>query len=136
MSTKDVKWANNGLKLDFDANGWAIFPTGQILQNAYNCSDLRDLLLTIVGTGTVNVYGSCQELPPDFSAASIITNSYVPITLADYSLADVKYSGGLGATVAASTKIVELDTNILTWIAIKRGAQDTCDVLLTLTNAQ
>ena len=131
---KDIKHIpSSGAALTFDAGtGFAINPQNETAI-AFS-GDFRDLLLTVVGTGTVIVYGSTQLNPPDFTAASTITNSYVPITLADYSIADTKYDGATGAVVASATMICELDTNLLTWIAIHRSA-DTVDVLLTETNA-
>ena len=132
---KDVKFIpSTGLKLTFDAiTGFAENPQGDTAI-AFS-ADFRDALITAVGTGTIKVYGSCQKNPPDFGAASTITNSWAAITLADYSLADTKYNGATGMTVAGSSMICELDINLLTWIAIHRSA-NTVYVLLTLTNAQ
>jgi len=137
MKDKDVVFIDNGGALTFNAgNGFAINPiAGAATQNAFAASDFRDILITAVGTGTVIVYGSTQKTPPDFSAASSITNSYVAITLADYSIANTYYNGASGVAVTGSTKIVELNTNLLTWVAFHRSV-DTVDVLLTITNAQ
>lgn len=138
MKDKNIQYENQGLALSFDAvTGFANFPTGQTLQTACAVGDWRDLLLTVSGTGTVKLYGSAQELPPDFTAPSTITNSYVPISLVDYSLvgAVAYYPGATGAIVAGATMLVEADTNLLTWIGIHRSA-NTVDVKLTRTNAQ
>ncbi len=134
---KDVKFFNNGNPLNFDIAGYAINPDNN---NAFFGADHRDLLITVVGTGNVLVLGSAQKLPPDFSSPSTITNSWVYITTADYSIPATFYAGNAGVTVSASTKLVELDTNELTWVAIFRtngeGEGDIVDVLLTETNAQ
>ena len=137
MKDKYVVFIDNGSALTFNAgNGFAINPfAGAATQNAFAASDFRDILITAVGTGTVVVYGSTQKTPPDFSAASSITNSYVAITLADYSIANTYYNGASGVAVTGSTKIVELNTNLLAWVAFHRSAE-TVDVLLTITNAQ
>ena len=133
MKNKVVTYVNKGIKLDFDpVTGFAINP---MLNTAVFSADYRDILLTAVGTGTVVVYGSCQKDPPDFTSASTITNSYVPIVLADYALVNTYYAGTAGITVAGATKIVELNTNLLTWVAFHRSV-NTVDILLTETDAQ
>jgi hypothetical protein len=130
---KDIKFINNSKPLVFNVGGFAIDPQSE---NAWFGGDFRDLVLTVVGTGTVKVYGSAQQLPPDFTLPSTISNSYTPIALADYSLAtNTILAGSAGVTVAGATKLVECNTNLLTWIAIERSA-DTVQVLLTETNAQ
>lgn len=130
MNPRIVKFIN----IEFDGSGYAINPfTGG---NAFAAADFIDAVLTVVGTGTIIVAGSAQEIPPDFSAASTITNSYTPIALADYSLATSPIlDGATGVVVAGVTKLVELNTNLLTWIGINRSV-DTVDVLLTETNNQ
>lgn len=130
MNPRIVKFIN----LEFDGSGYAINPfTGT---NAFTAADFIDAVLTVVGTGTVIVSGSAQELPPDFSAVPTITNSHTPIALADYSLATSQIlAGSAGVTVAGVTKLVELNTNLLTWIGINRSI-NTVDVLLTETNNQ
>lgn len=119
-----------GTSLTFDVGGYAIHP--DTLENAFAVPE-RNVVLTVVGTGNVVVYGSAQELPPDFSVASTITNSYVPIMLADYTTPSTYYAGGAGVTVAGTTAIVELNTNMITWIGIERSA-NTVEVLVTVTD--
>lgn len=123
-----------GAALTFDAGtGFAVNPDGKTA--IAFAADFRNQVLTVVGTGTVIVYGSTQKDPPDFTVASTITNSYAPIVLADYSIQNTYYNGAAGVTVAGATKIVELNTNVLTWVAIHRSA-GTVDVKLTETDNQ
>ena len=127
-----VNFIQEGGPLTFDAiTGFAINPFSN--QNCWDASNWRDLLLCIVGTGAVTVYGSIQKDPVDFSLASAASNSYAPIVLADYSLANTYYNGT--ATVAGATAILELNTNLLTWVAFQRNI-NTVEVLVTKTNAQ
>lgn len=131
MVPRDIKFLNNSEALAFDAvSGFAENDQGQ---TAWFGGDFRNLLITLVGTGTIIVYGSAQQNPPDFTAPSSITNSYTPIVLADYSLANTYYAGATGVTVAGATKIVELNTNLLTWFAIHRSA-NTVEALATETD--
>lgn len=136
MNPKDVKFLNQSGKagdpLVFDVSGFAIAPDGG---NAWAVADFMALVLTGVGIGTLKVLGSAQRLPPDFSSPSTILNSYAEMVLADYSVPGAYYSGSAGVTVSSSTKIVEVNTNLLTWIAITRSV-DTVDALLTETNNQ
>ncbi len=134
---KDIKFINQGVaddRLEFNLDGFAVNPD---TKDAWFGGDFRDIVMTLVGTGTVIVYGSAQRLPPNFAAASTISNSYAPIALVDYSLegSTAFIPGATGGTVANETKLFELDTNLLTWIAVKRSV-NTVDVLLTETNAQ
>lgn len=134
---KDVKWIpGTGAALTFDAiTGFAINPSNETA--IAFAADFRDVLLTVVGTGNVIVYGSTQKDPPDFTIPSTITNSYAAIRLNDYTTigAGSFLDGTTGITVAGATAIVELDTNLLTWCAIHRSA-NTVDVKMTITNAQ
>jgi len=123
---------NGGNKLTFNVSNFAVTTDGK---TAFQCTDFRNLLITVVGTGNVKIYGSCQKTPPNFSSPSTITNSYVPIVLADYSTPNTYYAGSAGVSVTADTAIVELNTNLLTWIAIERSL-NTVEVLLTETNNQ
>lgn len=124
MAQKDLKY--------IDQN--EIVFTGGFSQPFF-VGDQMTVLLTVVGTGNIVVHGSGQEFPPDFTTSSTITNSYVPVVLADYSIFNTYYNGGAGVTVAGSTAIVELNTNLLTWISLERVV-GTPDVLLTITNNQ
>lgn len=118
-----------GDKLTFDpGTGFAINPDGQ--SSICFTADHRNQLIGIVGTGTVTVYGSMQKAPVDFSAPSTIDNLYAVIVLADYSLASSNYVTSLSVT--GSTKIAELNTNLLTWIGIHRSGNGV-EVKLTQT---
>jgi hypothetical protein len=122
MPMKDVKFKTD---ITFDGG----------LSDPIAVSDWITCAITVVGTGNIVIHGSEQEAPPDFTAASTINNSHVEIMLADYTTPNLYYSGTAGVTVAASTAIVELNTNLLTWICIERTA-GTADVLVTYTNNQ
>ncbi len=129
---RDVKYIKSGEKLDFDAgSGFAINPQNETA--IAFAADFRNQVLTVVGSGTVIVYGSIQKTPPDFTAPSTIDNSYAPIVLADYSVQNTYYNGASGVAVSGSTKIVELNTNVLSWVAIHRSA-NTVEVKLTETD--
>ncbi len=133
-SQRDLKFINGGSKLTFDAGtGFAINPQSE--SAIAFAGDFRNQVLIVAGTGTVVVYGSCQKTPPDFTSASTIDNAYVAIVLADYSTQNTYYNGTAGVAVSASTKMVELNTNVLTWIAIHRSA-NTVDVKLTEADNQ
>ena len=134
MNNRDVKFIKGGDALEFDADsGFAINPDGQTA--IAFAGDYRNQVLTVVGTGTVIVYGSCQKTPPDFSQAVTIDNSYVAVMLADYTTPNTYYAGGAGVSVTAEAKMVEINTNLLTWIGINRSA-DTVDVKFTETDNQ
>lgn len=134
MSTRDLKFINGGKPLDFDpVSGFALNGEGETAI-AFG-GDYRNQVLTVVGIGTVIVYGSVQKDPPDFTLPSTIGNSYAPIVLADYSIQNTYYNGASGVVVAGATKIVELNTNLLSWVAIHRSA-NTVNVKLTETDNQ
>lgn len=129
---RDLKYLKGGEQLDFDAiTGFAINPQSET--SIAFAGDYRNQVLTLVGTGTVVVYGSAQKTPPDFTSASSITNSYAPVVLADYSLVNTYYAGAAGIALNNQTKIVEINTNLLTWVAIHRSA-NTVEVKFTETN--
>lgn len=130
MAEKMVNFVD-GISLTFDpVTGFAINPfTGE---NCFNTADWRDILITGVGNGILSVFGSIQQAPVDFTLASTITNSYVPVVLADYTTPNTYFSGSV---TVAGTSIVELNTNLLTWIGIQRSV-NTVDAVLTKTNAQ
>ncbi len=139
MGLRDLKYIpSTGEALTFDAgSGFAINPVLPVNSNnaiAF-AGSYRNQVITAVGTGTVIVYGSTQKDPPDFTKPSTIGNSYAPIMLADYTTPNTYYAGGAGVVVSSSTKIVELNTNLLTWIAIHRSAT-TVGVKLTETDNQ
>lgn len=116
--------------LEFNDDGFAVNTDG----NAFFSGPFRDILVGVTGSGNVIVYGTNQQTPPDFSLASVIGNFYAPIVLADYSVHDTYYDGVDGVSVSDESKLVELNTNLLTYIGILRDS-DTVDVVLTQTNA-
>lgn len=131
---RDFKYIKGGDKLVFNAAGYALNEQAQTAIAL--AADFRNQVLSVVGTGTVIVYGSAQKNPPDFTQASTIDNSYTPIALADYSLVTNNYlAGAAGVTVAGETKLVELNTNLLSWIGIFRDSA-TVEVKLTITDNQ
>lgn len=96
--------------------------------------DYRDIVLTIVGTGTATVLGTnelrANQEPVDFTATSTIDNSYVPVVIADLGAVST-YAANLVA--AGNTKLGEVNTNLLTWICVTRSA-DTLDAFVTLSD--
>lgn len=133
MKDKDIKYLSAGVRLQFDSDGFAINPFDE--GNAFFVGDWRDIIIGLAGSGQIIVHGSHQRLPPNFKTASSISNFHVPITLADLSIANTYYSGTTGVSVAASSALVEVNTNLLTWVAIERKSQ-AVNVKLTVTNAQ
>lgn len=91
--------------------------------------DFRNVVLTIVGTGDAQILGTVDKEIVDFTAASTLANSHAPIVIADLTAAST-YSTTLSAT--ASTKIGEVNTNLLTWISVTRSA-GTLDGFITIT---
>ena len=128
---------SNGDKLTFNGDGWAINPTvipGQgFFDNSFFTATWRDILIGLTGTGTLEVYGSIQQAPVDFTQPSGVGNMYALVVLSDYTTPNTYTAGTV--SVSNSTKIVELNTNLLTWVGIKRSI-DTVDAILTITNAQ
>lgn len=121
--------------LTFDpVTGFAINPNkpgGN--ENAFAAKDFRNILVAIIGTGNVKFHGSFQKDPPDFTAASTITNEHDTIVSADYAIQNTFYNGAVGVTVAGATKQVELNTNLLTWFTIQRSI-NTVGVIVTVTD--
>lgn len=131
---RDLKYINGGRALIFDAvTGFAL--NGQGESAIAFAGDFRNQVLGVEGTGTIIVYGSIQRLPPDFTQPCTIDNLYVPLVLADYSLQNTYYDGTVGISVAGSCAIVELNTNLLSWVAIHRSV-DTVEVKLTEADNQ
>lgn len=97
-------------------------------------SDFRDIVLTIVGSGSAQVLGSVEipkdpiSIPVDFTSASDIDNAYIAVVLADLGVANT-YVTTLTAT--AETKMAEVNTNLLTYISITRSA-NTLDGFITV----
>lgn len=99
-------------------------------------NDFRDVVLTIVGTGTATVLGSAQknaaDTPPDFTASSTISNSFITTVIADIGVAST-YATSLVA--AGNTKMGEVNTNLLTFICVTRSV-DTLDGFITVCDNQ
>ncbi len=141
MNDKDTKFVCQGTPNGNDAlvfdpiSGFAINPITN--ESCFDASAWRDIIMMLVGTGTVIVYGSTQRQPVDFGLPSDIDNAYVPIALADVSLVGTPayIAGATGGVVSGATKMFELNTNLLTWIGFHRSAE-TVDVIATKTNAQ
>lgn len=93
-------------------------------------ADFRNIVLTIVGTGTATVLGSVEKTtePVDFGSPSVLGNTYAEIVIADLTVA-----GAYATTliVAGATKLGEVNTNLLTWIQITRSA-GTLDAFITV----
>ena len=105
---------------------------GTDYSQAIGVADTRDIVLTIDGTGTAQVLGTIEmhpdQVPVDFTAASSITNSYIAAVIADIGVPNT-YSTSL--TAAGSTKMGEVNTNLLTWICVTRSA-NTLDGFITI----
>ncbi|MGV8130847.1 MAG: hypothetical protein ACP5N7_01975 [Candidatus Pacearchaeota archaeon] len=101
-------------------------------------SDFRDVVLTIVGTGTATVLGTtlvpknATATPVDFTTSSTITNPYAAVVIADLTTANT-YATSLA--VAGATKMGEVNTNLLTYICVTRSA-GTLDAFITVCDNQ
>lgn len=101
-------------------------------------SDFRDVVLTIVGTGTATVLGSAlvpktsTATPVDFTASSTITNPYATMVIADLTTPST-YATSLAVTGA--TKMGEVNTNLLTYICVTRSV-NTLDAFITVCDNQ
>ena len=122
--------------IPFDENTTIAFVGGFAINpgdngNAFAVSQ-RNVIVTVIGSGTIKIHGSNDRLPPDFTVTSTILSSHTsPIVAADYSLASSQYVTAL--TVSNSTKIFELNTNLLTWIAFERTSGSP-DIKITITD--
>jgi len=96
-------------------------------------ADYRNVGITIVGTGNVSVLASKEksDTPTDFTAASTIGNSHATVVLFDETVVANPFVTVL--TVAGSTKLAELDTNLVTWICLQRSA-DTVDAFVSYSD--
>jgi hypothetical protein len=115
---RDVKQ----IKIDWTGND------SQVIQ----CSDFRNIGITVVGTGDLSVLGSKQKDIIDVSQASTIDNAYRIITIADEGTPQTYVNT---ASVTGSTFIGEVNTNLLTWIVLRRTAADV-DAFVTITSNQ
>ena len=109
--------------------------TGNYSQ-AIKADDFRNVELTVVGTGSVQVLASKDknptDTPPDFTATSTITNSWAPVVIADETTPNT-YATSLA--VSASTKIGEVNTNVVTFVCLLRSV-NTVDAFITITDNQ
>lgn len=104
-------------------------------------SDFRNIGITAVGTGDLSVLaskskpngGSTGSEEIDFTVASTINNPYAQVALYDETVTTNNWV--LALTVAASTKLAEVDINELSWICLVRTA-DTLDATVTATTNQ
>ena len=88
--------------------------------------DFRNISLSLVVTDTggssalsVRVRGSLQDAPPDFTVASTATNEWSYVQLKN--MATNAYEDGATglAITLAGTYALELNTDILTWVAME-----------------
>lgn len=101
-------------------------------------SDFRNIGITAVGTGDVSVLaskskptgGSLGSEQINFLSPSTINNSYVQVAIYDETV--ITGNWVLALTVAASTKLAEVDINELSWICLTRTI-NTVDALVTVT---
>lgn len=103
--------------------------------------DFRDIGITIIGTGDVQVLGSLEApqdstygspTEVDFSVASALGNSYAAVVIADLTVPNTYVTT---LSVAGATKLGEVNTNLLTWICLSRSI-DTVDALVTVCDNQ
>lgn len=96
-------------------------------------TDFRNVGLTVVGTGDVHILASKAKVdtPIDFTTSSTIANSYAQVVLFDETVVSSPFVTAL--TVAAATKLAEIDTNLLTWICVVRSA-DTVDAFISYSD--
>lgn len=100
-------------------------------------ADFRNIGITAVGTGTIQALGTKEKYAAtddsvDFTTTSTISNSWAPIVICDETVANT-YTTTLSLT--NETKLGEVNTNLLTFVCIKRSA-NTVDAFVTLTNNQ
>lgn len=99
---------------------------------AIKVNDFRDIDLTLVGTGVITVLGSQQKNPDDtavdFTLSSTIDNAYAPIVIADLTTPNTYVTT---ISVTSSTKLAEINTNLLTFVCLQRSL-DTVDAYLTV----
>ncbi len=90
--------------------------------------DYRDVVLTIVGTGTATVLATASKEVVDFTAASTIGNAFATVVIADLTTVTTPYATSL--VVAGATKLGEINSNLVGWVCITRSA-NTLDAYLT-----
>lgn len=95
--------------------------------------DSRNVGVTAVGTGTLSIRASKDTELVDFGVASTINNSYATVVIADETLTTSNYVTSLA--VAGSTKIGEINTNLVSWIALVRSSS-AVDAFITVTDNQ
>lgn len=94
------------------------------------CGDFRNIGITIVGTGDIQVLGTKDINKVDFSASSTLSNSFAAIVIADETVANT-YSTTI--SVSASTKLAEVNTNDLQYICLSRSGSGV-DAFVSLTD--
>lgn len=96
------------------------------------CDDFRDIGLTVVGTGDLQVLASKEknpaDLPPDFTASSTIGNAYAAIVIADETVPNTYVTT---LTVSSETKLAEVNTNLATFVCLTRSS-DSLDAYVTV----
>lgn len=124
MNPRDVKQLN---KIVWTPHGGSTY-----ISQPIKVADFRDIGLTLVGTGTITVLGTKQknasDTPPDFTASSTIDNAFAAIVIADETTPNT-YATSIA--VSSSTKLAEVNTNLMTYIALTRSV-GTVDAYLTV----
>ena len=85
--------------------------------------DFGDIVIDIAtassANGTIKIYGSISQDPPDFTAAQSVSNMYDTLQVVD--LEDGSNIGGDTGIAAAGTDIfrqVEINTNHIRWVNV------------------
>jgi hypothetical protein len=99
---------------------------------AIDTSDFRDIGITIVGTGDVQVLGTKEaypqiDKPVNFKITSTINNSWATVVVADETTPNTYVTT---FSVTAATKLGEVNTNLLTFISLSRSI-NTVDAFIT-----
>lgn len=106
------------------------------LSQPIKINDFRNVVITLVGTGAIQVLGSAEknptDTPPDFTAPSTIDNAFEAIVMADLTAPNT-YATTISVTSA--TKLAEVNTNLLTFISLSRSV-DTVDAYVTVCDNQ
>ena len=103
------------------------------VSQAIQVADYINVGITAVGTGDITVLASKDKELVDFSLPSTIDNSYAQVVIFDETVVSSPFVTGL--TVSSSTKIGEIDTNLITWIQVVRSA-GSADAFVTYSTNQ
>lgn len=95
--------------------------------------DYRNVELTAVGTGRIQVLGSKDIKMFDPLQPSSFNNSYVPVVLADETVATNNYSTTW--ILSNETKVGEVNVNVLGWISLSRNTE-TIRAFISVTDNQ